>query len=36
MDSANKKDNTGNYAVALVIMLVVGVLIMVVKLILTM
>ena len=33
MDSENKKDNTGNYAVALVIMLVLGVVIIVVKLI---
>jgi len=36
MDSENKKDNTSNYAVALVIMLAVGVLIMVVKLLFTM
>lgn len=36
MNSENKKDNTGNYALALVIMLVLGVVIMVVKLLLTM
>jgi hypothetical protein len=36
MDTENKKDNTGNYALALVIMLVLGVIIIVVKLILGM